>query len=278
MTVKAIVMDIDGTLTNDKKVITPRTLEALMAAQAKGIKVILASGRPVQGLKAIGAQLKLAHYGGIYVAFGGAHVESAKTAECYFNQVIPEPELRLLIEHVAQFDVIAWLNEGRTLYVTDAYRCMISNDKGGTTNIVKYERDACDLRICEVDSLMERAGSPQNKLLCAGDPEYLKQHYAEMRAPFEGTLSAGFTEPWYFEFMPLGVDKANALDKTLAKLDIAPSEVIAFGDGQNDVTMLSWAGLGVAMGNAVEAAKAAADMVTADNNHDGIAEALEKLL
>lgn len=278
MSIKAIAMDIDGTLTTDDKDISPRTLEALLAAQAKGIKLILASGRPAQGLKALGAQLKLAENDGLYVAFGGAHVESAKTGECYFDQAIPEAELRKLLDHVKKFDVIAWLNEGRDLFVTDAYHCMISDGQGGTMNIVKYERDACDLRICEVDDLMERAANPQNKVLCAGDPEYLAQHYQELSAPFEGILSASFTAPWYYEFMPLGIDKANALDQGLAKLGIEPSEVIAFGDGQNDASMLAWAGMGVAMGNAVDETKAAANMVTADNNHDGIAEALEKLL
>lgn len=278
MAIKAIALDIDGTLTNDEKVITPRTRDALLAAQKAGVKVVLASGRPTQGLKALGAQLKLAEYHGLYTAFGGAYVEDAATQECYFNQAIPEAELRALIEHIKQFDVIAWLNEGRSLFVTDVYHCMISDGAGGTMNIVKYERDACDLRIVEVDDLMERAGNPQNKLLCAGDPEYLAEHYHEISAPFEETLSASFTAPWYYEFMPRGVDKAQALETALAKLGIDASEVVAFGDAQNDVSMLTWAGTGVAMGNATPETKAAADMVTLDNNHDGIAEALAKLL
>lgn len=278
MAIKAIALDIDGTLTNDDKVITPRTHEALLAAQETGIKLILASGRPAQGLKALGAELELPSHGGIYVAFGGANVEGAQTGECYFSQAIPEDQLRLLIEHIKQFDVIAWLNEGRKLYVTDAYRCMISDGQGGTRNIIKYERDACDMRICEVDDLMELASHPQNKLLCAGNPDYLKQHYQQMSAPFTETLSASFTAPWYYEFMAPGVDKAHALEGSLGKLGIDASEVIAFGDAQNDVGMLKWAGVGVAMGNATKEAKAASDMVCADNNHDGIAEALAQLL
>lgn len=278
MAIKAIAMDIDGTLTNDQKVITPRTKEALLAAQEQGIKLILASGRPAQGLKALGAELQLETHHGLYVAFGGAHVEDAQTGECYFDQPLPKDELKKLIEHLRQFDVIAWLNEGRDLFVTDAYHCMIGDGKGGTMNIVKYERDACDLRIREIDDLMERADNPQNKLLTAGDPEYLVEHYEEMGAPFKETLAASFTAPWYYEFMPLGVDKAQALEGALGKLGIDASEVVAFGDGQNDASMLAWAGTGVAMENAVDETKAAANTVTASNNDDGIAEALEKLL
>ncbi len=74
--------------------------------------------------------------------------------------------------------------------------------------------------------------------------------------------------------MAPGIDKGRALAGALPKLGIDASEVIAFGDGQNDVSMLRWAGTGVAMGNAVDEAKAAADMVTASNNEDGIALAL----
>lgn len=278
MTIKAIAMDIDGTLTNDAKVIAPRTREALLAAQEQGIRLLLASGRPAQGLRALAHELQLETHGGLLVAFNGARVEDAQTGECYFEQAMPEAELRRLIDHLKKFDVIAWLNEGRDLVLTDSFKCMISDDQGGTKNIVKYERDMCDMRIREVDDLMEHAGIPQNKLLTAADPEYLQEHWREMYEPFTQTLAGMFTAPWYFEFMAPGIDKSNALAGALPKLGIEASEVVAFGDGQNDRGMIEWAGVGVAMENAVDETKAVADMVTASNNDDGIAVALEKLL
>lgn len=278
MAIKAIAMDIDGTLTNDDKVITPRTREALLAAQEKGVKLLLVSGRPSQGLCALAAELELEKHNGLLVSFGGAHVEDAQTGEVLFDKPLPEDELRKLIEHLKNFDVIAWLNEGRKLFLVDAFHCMISDGQGGTKNIVKYERDACDMRIVEIDDLMERAGNPQNKLLTAGDPEYLQAHWEEMREPFKDTLYSSFTAPWYYEFMAPGVDKAQALECALGKLGIDASEVAAFGDGQNDASMIAWAGMGVAMENAVDETKAVANMITASNNDDGIAVALEKLL
>ena len=87
-----------------------------------------------------------------------------------------------------------------------------------------------------------------------------------------------FTADFYFEFMAPGVDKGRALAGALPELGIDASEVVAFGDGQNDVSMIKWAGVGVAMGNAIDEAKAAADMVTASNNEDGIALALDEIL
>jgi Cof subfamily protein (haloacid dehalogenase superfamily) len=130
-----------------------------------------------------------------------------------------------------------------------------------------------------VESLHEVADAyPVDKLLTAGDPAYLQAHYEEMYAPFTQTLSGMFTADWYFEYTAPGIDKARALEGALPKLGIDASEVVSFGDGQNDKSMIEWAGTGVAMGNAVDEVKAVAQMVTANNNEDGIAVALDKLL
>lgn len=279
MPIKAIAMDIDGTLTNDQKVITPRTRECLLAAQESGIKLILASGRPAQGLKRLAHELELDTHDGLLVCFNGACVIDAQTDEVLYDQPMPADELAHLLEHLRAFNVIPWITQGENLYVEDAYRCMIELADGSEKNIVKYERDACDLRIREVADLCDVARSePVDKLLTAGDPVYLKAHYDEMYAPFKDTLSGMFTADWYFEYTARGIDKAQALEGALPKLGIEAADVVAFGDGQNDCSMLNWAGTGVAMANAVEETKAVAQMVTASNNEDGIAQALDNLL
>ena len=279
MAIKAIAMDIDGTLTNDQKVISPRTREKLLAAQESGIKLILASGRPAWGLHALAQELDLQNHDGLLVAFNGAHVVDAQTDEVLFDQAMPADELHRLIDHLRNFDVIPMISLGRDLHVEDSYHCMITLPDGSQKNIVKYERDACDLKIREVESLHEVADAyPVDKLLTAGDPAYLQAHHEEMYAPFKQTLSGMFTADWYFEFTAPGIDKARALEGALPKLGIDASEVVSFGDGQNDKSMIEWAGTGVAMGNAVDEVKAVAQMVTANNNEDGIAVALDKLL
>ncbi len=277
MTIKAIALDIDGTLTNDEKGITPRTKRTLLKAQESGIRLILASGRPVQGLRALAAQLELNEHGGLLVAFNGAHVVDAETDEVLFDQPVPRDQLPPLLEHLRSFDVIPWITEGRELYVEDAYRPDILH-KGKPVNIIKLERDACDLHVHEVDDLLEVCDRPQDKVLVAGTDTYLQEHWREIYAPFTETLAGMFTADFFFEFMAPGVDKGRALAGALPKLGIDASEVVAFGDGQNDVGMLRWAGVGVAMGNAVPEAKAVADMVTITNNEDGVAVALDELL
>lgn len=201
MAIKAIAMDIDGTLTNDQKVISPRTREKLLAAQESGIKLILASGRPAWGLHALAQELDLQNHDGLLVAFNGAHVVDAQTDEVLFDQAMPADELHRLIDHLRNFDVIPMISLGRDLHVEDSYHCMITLPDGSQKNIVKYERDACDLKIREVESLHEVADAyPVDKLLTAGDPAYLQAHYEEMYAPFKQTLSGMFTADWYFEY------------------------------------------------------------------------------
>lgn len=277
MAIKAIALDIDGTLTNDEKVVTARTRGALLAAQRSGVRLILSSGRPIQGLRALAAELDLPANGGLLVAFNGAHVVDARTDEVLFDQPMDPSALASLVGHMREFDVIPWITEDSRLYVERGMRHVITY-RGEPLDIVEYERKMCDLELHEVDDLLEVCGTPQDKLLCASEPEYLQQHWRAMYGPFTDELSGMFTADFYFEFMAPGIDKGRALAGALPKLGIDASEVIAFGDGQNDVSMLRWAGTGVAMGNAADEAKAAADMVTASNNEDGIALALAEFL
>ena len=79
--IRLIALDLDGTLTNDEKVITPRTYDALMAAQRRGIKVCLASGRPPYGMQPLAEQLRLSEYGGIVIAYNGGYVYDCQTGE-----------------------------------------------------------------------------------------------------------------------------------------------------------------------------------------------------
>lgn len=277
MAIKAIALDIDGTLHTSDDRVSPRTKAALMAAQEAGITVILASGRPAQGLKALAAELELDRHHGLLVAFNGAQVRDASTGELLFSQPISVEDSRAVLAHLRGFDVIPMLVDDDRLYVEDAYRCEILH-RGEPLNIVKGERDACDLRLHEVRDLERWCTVPQSKILTAGTDTYLQEHWRELAAPFEGRLSCMFTADYYFEYTARGIDKGHALAGALPRRGINASELVAFGDGQNDVAMIRLAGIGVAMGNAVDELKAAADIVTATNDEDGIAVVLERLL
>lgn len=275
--IRAILLDVDGTLTNNQKAITPRTREALRACQEKGVILVLASGRTDVGLSAYAAELDLAHHGGVLVCYNGAKAINCQTGEVYFEQALTVDQGKRVLEHMKKFDVAPVIDHGEYMYVNDVY-FTLSGVGGWPDLIIKYEGHSNNYLLCEKRDLAAFCDFPLNKILNAGDPAYLQEHWQEMAAPFEGELTAMFTAPVYFEFTPLGVDKVRALKDTFEVLGIDRSEVMSFGDAQNDLSMIEWAEIGVAMGNAVDEVKAKADYVTLDNNSDGIAHALEELV
>ena len=275
--IRAILLDIDGTLTNSEKVITPRTREALLKAQEKGVVLVLASGRTATGLSTYAADLDLANHNGVLVCYNGAKSLNCQTGEVYFEQALTVEQGKRVLEHMKKFDVAPVIDHGEYMYVNDVF-FSLPNQSTYPTLIIQYEGHSNNYLLCEKRDLAEFCDFPLNKILTAGDPAYLQEHWREMAAPFEGELSSMFTAPVYYEFTPLGVDKVRALKDTFEVLGIDQSEVMSFGDAQNDLTMIEWAEIGVAMGNAVDEVKAKADYVTLDNNSDGIAYTLERLV
>ena len=275
MGIKAIVMDVDGTLTNDKKEITPKTREVLLKAQKQGILLILASGRPTTGLVEMGKVLEMDKNNGLFISYNGSKVINFQTGEELFNEPLKLEDAKAVLEHMKKFEIKPMIDKGDYMYVNDVYNCMI-RFRGEPFNVIKYESRGGNYKLCEVDDLAAFVDYPLNKILTAGEPEYLQEHYIEMMKPFKDKLNCMFTGPFYFEFTAKNIDKAKALDTVLKPLDIKADEVIAFGDGHNDISIIQYAGIGVAMENAVSELKEAADEITLSNEQDGIAESLIK--
>jgi HAD-superfamily hydrolase, subfamily IIB len=275
--IKVIIMDVDGTLTNSKKVITKKTKEALIKAQDNGALLILASGRPTSGLMDFAKELKMDKNHGLLVSFNGAKVVDCETSEVLFNEAMSIKEGQAVLEHMKKFDVKPMIDKGDYMYVNDVFDNQI-HYKGEMLNIIQYESRGGKFKLCEKDDLAAFADYPLNKILTAGDPEYLKEHYKEMMEPFKDTLSCMFTADFYFEFTANGIDKAKALDTVLIPMGYKREEMIAFGDGHNDASMVKYAGIGVAMANAVEDLKAIADEITLSNEEDGIAHILNEYI
>lgn len=277
MNIEAIVLDIDGTLLNDHKEITEKTRNSLVAAQQNGTKLILASGRPTTGMVKYVEQLEMDKYHGMLVSYNGAKVVDCTDYDELFNQAMSINEGKAVLEHMKNFDVKVMIDKGEYLYVNDVYDCYV-NLKGEKFNIIEYESRGGNFKLCEKADLADFLDYRISKILTAGDPDYLQAHYQEMMAPFKDSLNCVFTADVYFEFTAKGIDKAKALDTVLKPMGINSEKLVAFGDGHNDISMVNYAGIGVAMGNAVTALKEAADTLTLSNNEDGIAQTLELLL
>ncbi|MDR1605508.1 MAG: Cof-type HAD-IIB family hydrolase [Streptococcaceae bacterium] len=274
---KEIVLDIDGTLLNSDKVITPKTKSALIEAQESGIKVILASGRSTNGMLKFAKELQMAQYDGLLVAYNGARVTDVQTGEVLFDQSIPKGLAQSVLEKLKSYDLIPMINDDQYMYVNNVFGGMI-DVFGKQANIIEYESRGGNFLLCEQEDLAKFADFPLNKILVAGEADYLQAVADEIYAPFKAHLTGAFSAPFYFEFTAKGIDKAKALDVVNTRLGIEAKDVISFGDAQNDATIINYAGLGVVMGNGTEAMKASADFVTSSHDEDGIAVALAKFL
>ena len=277
MTIKAIVLDIDGTLLNSEKKISEKTKQSLIHAQQNGVKVILASGRPTSGMFHLAKELLMDVYEGFLISYNGAVAMDCLTHQPIFSQVIPNESAKEILNHLKQFDLIPMINDESHMYVNDVYNNQLELPDG-PFNIIEYESRGGQFLLCEVQDLAEFVDFPLYKILIAGDPEYLQKNYLAIQEPFVDQVTAAFSAPFYFEFTMKGIDKAKALNEIASQLSISKNEILSFGDGQNDRSIIEYAGTGIAMGNAVDELKALADAVTHSNDEDGIAVALEKFL
>ena len=267
MKYKMIVLDLDGTLTNNKKEITPRTKEALMKAQAKGVKIVLASGRPTYGIMPLAEELELKKNGGFILAFNGGKIIDCSDCRTIFEQKLDETLVPLLYHAAKEAGMQILTYQGEGIAATD------KNDK-----YVQEEARINKMPVEEYDDFLQQLVYPINKCLIVGDPAPLHQLEIKLKKELEGRMDVYRSADYFLECVPLGIDKARSLDRLIITLGITKEEVIACGDGYNDLSMINFSGLGVAMSNAADDIKAQADYVTLSNEEDGIAHVVDKFI
>lgn len=267
MEYKILVLDIDGTLTNSKKEITPRTRAALKKAQEKGVKIVLASGRPTYGIMPGG---QAAGAGGVW----RLHPVFQRRAD---HQC---PDRRGDLSKDAAGCMPALLydmsREYKTNIMTYLEETVITPKKDD--QYVELESRINKMEVREVEDFKSFVNFPVTKCLMVEDGEYLAEVEKKVKARLGDTLSVLRSEPFFLEIMPKNIDKAYSLGKLLEHLGMEREQMIACGDGFNDRSMIEFAGLGVAMANAQEPVKAAADHVTVSNDEDGVAVVVEQFI
>ena len=268
--IKYIALDLDGTLTDSRKTITPRTLDALSSAQEKGVTLIIASGRPPQGIVHVARELRLAERGGYVMAYNGGEVVRAEDGEILFRHPLPADVIP---------EVCAWSHRLGLPLITHVDGNILTN----SPHDVHVVRNAGinGMPIVGTDSMAEVLRDvPQSpvKFLMLGEASPLAEAELLLRNAFAGRLEVCRSTPNFMEIVAAGIDKATALKHILRDRNAEASQLMAFGDGDNDLSMIRYAGLGIAMANATQRLRDAADFVTLDNDSDGIAYALERFL
>ena len=268
MKYKLLVLDVDGTLLNDEREISKRTLAALLKVQQMGVRIVLASGRPTYGLMPLAKTLELGNYGGFVLSYNGCQIIKAQNGEILFERRI-NPEMLPYLEKKARKNGFAIFTYHDNTLITDS----------PDNEYIKNEALLNNLKIIKEDEFSTAIDFAPCKCMLVSDKEKaligLEQHWEKRLA---GTLDAFRSEPYFLEVVPCGVNKANTLGALLEHLGVTREEVIAVGDGVCDVTMLQLAGMGVAIGHSQDSVKVCADYVTASNEEDGVALAVEKLI
>lgn len=260
MNYQMLVLDLDGTLTNSRKELTEPTRQALIEIQEAGKKVVLASGRPINGVRPLAKKLQLEKYGGYMLSFNGGRITQCSTGKIIYNRLLPQEVIRPVYEIAKSFEGVDILSYDDTRILSGIQ----SNEYTEKESFINK------MEILPVEDFPSRLSFPVNKLLLAGEPSVLEKIIPVLQKKYHSLLNIYRSEPFFLEIMPQKIDKAYSLQKLLSSLGLTADSMICCGDGFNDISMIEYAGLGVAMENAQPIVKESADFITKSNDADGI--------
>lgn len=269
--IKLLAIDMDGTLLNEEKHIDTPQKEAVQKAIEAGIKVVLCTGRPLFGVLPVYGELELEKYNlDEYVILNnGCSLRKTTNWELLDNKEITKEDVIYLDK----------LRKGYNLDLT------VSNDDdyfvvGDKAN--KYTIEDGKLVYVDIKPIsLEEATSGKHtffKSMYLGEEEEIQRFKNDNENLLKDKYDAVLSQIHIFEMLPFGTNKAAALKELAEKLGIEREEIMTIGDGNNDVEMLEFAGIGVAMGNGTESAKKSANYVTDTNENHGVAKAIEKYI
>ncbi len=260
---RLLAIDLDGTLLSPQRLITPRTYHALTQAVNNGMKLVIATGQTLNVLRAVCSELPL-HVP--QIIYNGAIIADIAAGTILREQLIPQ-------EHI--LPTLALLHQAGFYRAYHTHEHVYADQN--TPNARDWYRPPVPpaLEVTDVASIYPQ---PCIKLVGIGDENTLRAKRQELERLLAGQLYVTQASRDLLEFLHPAVSKGNALKFLAQELAITPEEIVAFGDHHNDIGMLQFAGLGIAMGNAHDEVKAVADYVTMRNSEDGVAVALEKLV
>jgi Cof subfamily protein (haloacid dehalogenase superfamily) len=261
--VRAIATDLDRTLIPADAVLRPRTIAAIGAARDAGIHVLIVTGRMFRSVRPYALEAGITDP---VVCYQGAVVADPATGEFLRHVPMPEAEAREVIEAVEA--------TGRTIlcYVDD--ELYVARETPETDAYSGFQH----LEAHVVGDLLDWLPEAPTKLVVVGDPRELDAFEVEMKARFGDRLYISKSLPHFLEFASPSVHKGTGLDFAGAHLGFGPDESISFGDGENDIELVEWAGYGIAVANAHARVLAIADYVCPSVDEEGVAQVIESYL
>ena len=264
---KVLVLDIDGTLTNSQKEISEATKRGIQTVLEHGHKVILASGRPTPGMRRYEKELELEKYGGYLLSFNGGRIIECRTGDIVYQRTLP-------LTIIPGLTAFARKNScGLCTYFGDRIISAFEPDE-----YVELESRINGMPIKVVDNFVNYVDFDINKCIVTAPVDKAPEFEKQLAEKYGDIVSIYRSEPFFIEIMPKNVDKATSLDRMLQSVGLTRENAICCGDGFNDISMIQYAGTGVAMGNAQPAVKEAADYITGTNDEDGLVEVIDEFI
>ena len=266
---RMLFMDLDGTLLDDRSQITPGNRQALEAALERGHGVIITTGRPLKSAMDQAHKLQLDKPGCYLIAYNGSMIYDWEKGEQLFARTLDIPTVLEIFDYVNQQGFHLQTYDTWTVLVEP--RCDDAIVRGYCDRIIMDFRVIGDVRTDLREEPVKVLVIELEKL------DAITQLQQEIETVFEGKVDTFFSNPTYLEIVPKGMNKGEAVKMLCRLLDVPIENAVAVGDAANDLSMIIAAGTGVAMANGTEEVKAVADYITTrDNNHDGIAEVVDR--
>ena len=265
MQYKMLVLDMDDTLLTDDHKISDLNKKMILEAQAKGVYVILASGRPTSAMIAYAKELELDLNDSYMISFNGAIVSRVKDNFVLFEQKLTPIQIHELYDYSVKMKthIITYL-DGEIISETDS-------------EFIEIEKEITGMPHNKVLSFKEAIYKPAVKCILLQEPSYLKELEKDLKIAMPH-LSVSMSKPFFLEVAQNGIDKAASLKFLAEKLNIHQNEIIAIGNAGNDLTMIEYAGLGVWVDNVTPELRDRANVIVASNNDDGVAEVVQRYI
>lgn len=263
--IKLIAIDLDGTLVNSQKQLSRENYEALHYAHQQGVKIVLCTGRPYLAMKHLVEEIGLNTEDDYIITFNGSQIQGASDGRVLASYTISRDEMLTWYEETNRLalplNVIDqdWVYEP-TSYPEGRPSWYVDRVTSAPSKLKDFNEFPADHQF--------------NKLVISQEPDYIQSGVQAFNPNLASQYNIVRSHPHLYEIGQQGVSKGNALKELGKQLGIDMADMMAIGDEDNDMSMIEMAGIGVAMGNAIDPVKEIAQYVTATNDESGVAQAI----
>lgn len=267
--VKLIAIDLDGTLLNSQGQISKENLSAIRLAEKQGAKIVLCTGRPYLSMKSFVAEIGFVHPEDYIITFNGGQIQKAATGEVIISDTLSLEDMLMWNQEMRRLELPMNIIDQDYIYEPLAY-------PEGHPSL--YTKRAITAPVKKKDFLTFQEHHRFNKFIVGTDQQHLEVQKNAIQPLLFSDYALTMSFPWLMEISNVGVDKGSAVRKLAQELNIDREDTMGIGDQLNDLSLIEYAGVGVAMENAVKEVRQAANFISKTNDEDGVAYAIYHFL